>query len=248
MRFTRLVPRRHPLLVRHGQANVLAAAPPPSVTRQVVTRIPTAHGLFNVAAFSWSGDSPPKEHLALIHGELDALAAAPSLLCRVHSECLTGEVLGSRLCDCGEQLERSMAQVARENGIVLYLRQEGRGIGLVEKLRAYNLQRQGYDTVEANRLLGYGDDERDFSVAALMLQDLGLGHSPVRLITNNPLKVESLKACGVDVLERVPLIPLDVSEHNAPYLNTKAARMGHFLEQQPVQQPQPAAAGDLIIE
>ncbi|KAG8462431.1 hypothetical protein KFE25_012251 [Diacronema lutheri] len=203
-----------------------------SVTQHVVTRIPTAHGAFDVAAFSWSGDETPKEHLALISGELAQLRAAPSVLCRVHSECLTGEVLGSRLCDCGEQLDRSMAKVSHEGGVVLYLRQEGRGIGLIQKLRAYNLQRQGHDTVEANRLLGFADDERDFSLAGLMLDDLGLRGTPVRLLTNNPRKVEGLKAAGVNVLERVPLLPLDVSEYNAKYLNTKATRMGHIYAQQ----------------
>lgn len=203
-------------------------APAASVAQHVTTRIPTTHGVFDVTAFSYSGDASPKEHLALVSGDLAALAAAGPVLCRVHSECLTGEVLGSRLCDCGEQLESAMARVSAEGGgLVLYLRQEGRGIGLVEKLKAYNLQARGYDTVQANRMLGHADDARDFGVAALMLRSLGVGS--IRLMTNNPLKLTQLGAHGIRVAERVPIVPVQLSEHNRPYLATKAAKMGHLL-------------------
>lgn len=226
----------HAHALSRGMCQAAAASPSlssTSVTRHVATRIPTAHGMFHVVAYTWSGDPVQKEHLALVHGELEALREPEqAVLCRVHSECLTGEVLGSRLCDCGEQLDRAMAHIAEAGlGVVLYLRQEGRGIGLLEKLRAYNLQRQGHDTVEANRMLGFADDERDFTVAGQMLDDLGV--RAVKLITNNPLKLEALKECGIDVAERVPLLPRDVSEHNVAYLNTKAERMGHlFVPQQ----------------
>eukprot|EP01062_Namystynia_karyoxenos_P055311 TRINITY_DN4606_c2_g1_i1.p1 TRINITY_DN4606_c2_g1~~TRINITY_DN4606_c2_g1_i1.p1 ORF type:complete len:318 (+),score=103.38 TRINITY_DN4606_c2_g1_i1:105-956(+) len=204
------------------------ARPPPSVRRRVTTRIPTQHGEFDVMLYHFSADPVEKDHLCIVSGDVDAMRSGGPVLCRVHSECLTGEVLGSRLCDCAEQLDRGLAQIAAEGGIVLYLRQEGRGIGLLEKLKAYNLQRLGHDTVTANRLLGHEDDARDFSVAALILQDLGV--SSVRLVTNNPLKVKGLVAHGVDVVERVPQLPRDVSEHNERYLRTKAERMQHILD------------------
>ncbi|KAJ1624279.1 GTP cyclohydrolase II-domain-containing protein [Pavlovales sp. CCMP2436] len=203
-------------------------APVHSVRLHVSTPIPTEHGLFEVAAFTYTGDATVKEHLALSHGDVRALAAAGPVLVRVHSECLTGEVIKSRLCDCGEQLDHAMARVAAEGGgVVIYLRQEGRGIGLIDKLKAYNLQRQGHDTVDANRMLGRADDERDYGVAARILEALGV--RSIRLLTNNPLKIEQLTLHGIHVAERVPHEPEDVSEHNATYLLTKAARMGHML-------------------
>jgi GTP cyclohydrolase II len=149
------------------------------------------------------------------------------VLVRIHSECFTGDVLGSRRCDCGEQLDRAVRMIAETGaGVLVYLRQEGRGIGLLEKLRAYNLQDQGYDTVEANLLLGHEADEREYSVAARILEDLGV-HS-VRLLTNNPLKIQELQDLGVSVSERLPLEPT-VNEDNAVYLFTKAHRMNHLL-------------------
>jgi GTP cyclohydrolase II len=163
------------------------------------------------------------EHVALLIG---APNGSPPLV-RVHSECLTGDVLGSLKCDCGPQLQDALAAIAAaEWGILLYLRQEGRGIGLVNKLRAYALQDQGFDTVDANVRLGFGDDERDFGVAGRMLRLLA--QDEVRLLTNNPRKVEALEAAGVRVTERVPLRS-GLNPHNQAYLHTKRLRSGHQL-------------------
>jgi GTP cyclohydrolase II len=146
---------------------------------------------------------------------------------RLHSECLTGDVLGSLKCDCGPQLDGALEAIAASGwGILLYLRQEGRAIGLVNKLRAYSLQDQGFDTVDANLRLGFGDDERDFGVAARMLQLLG--QPEVRLLTNNPRKAAGLEAAGVEVVEQVPL-HVGANRHNEAYLDTKRRRSGHQL-------------------
>ncbi|MFB6279228.1 MAG: GTP cyclohydrolase II [Salinibacter sp.] len=194
-----------------------------SVRRLTSTRIPTADGEFALSLYENSKDD--KDHLALVCGDIEG---ADDVLVRVHSECFTGDVLGSLRCDCGEQLDTSMRRVAEEGqGIVIYLRQEGRGIGLLDKLRAYDLQDDGYDTVEANRLLGHGADERDYEIAAMILDDLDV--SSVRLLTNNPEKVEDLTAHGVDISERAPLEP-HVNRHNEDYLRTKVTRMRHLLD------------------
>jgi 3,4-dihydroxy 2-butanone 4-phosphate synthase / GTP cyclohydrolase II len=150
----------------------------------------------------------------------------------MHSECFTGDVLGSRRCDCGEQLEEAIQRIQHEGeGIVVYLRQEGRGIGLLDKLRAYNLQDQGYDTVEANLLLGRQPDERDYSVAASILDELGA--QSIRLMTNNPLKIDSLAAQGIAIDERLPMHST-VHADNAAYLFAKVQRMQHLLELDPL--------------
>ena len=169
-----------------------------------------------------------REHVALVIGQQSADAAP---LVRLHSECLTGDVLGSLKCDCGPQLDAALAAMAAEAsqggwGVLLYLRQEGRGIGLINKLRAYQLQDQGFDTVDANTRLGLPNEARDFPVAARMLELLGVG--PIRLLTNNPAKVTALEAAGVTVLERVPH-QLPANPHNARYLDTKRDRSGHLL-------------------
>lgn len=165
----------------------------------------------------------PREHIALIVGKRDSTLP----VVRLHSECLTGDVLGSLKCDCGPQLHEALAQIATANwGVLLYLRQEGRGIGLVNKLRAYALQDQGFDTVDANTRLGFAVDARDFSVAARMLDLLGIG--AVRLLTNNPQKVVGLEDAGVTVAERLPLA-IEANPHNAQYLVTKRDRTGHQL-------------------
>ena len=194
---------------------------PPRVRATIAARIPTRVGEFRLHHFTNSQDD--KEHLALVMGQ----ATGDDVLVRVHSECFTGDVLGSLRCDCGEQLEQAMAMIAAEGrGVVIYLRQEGRGIGLEEKLRAYNLQDQGYDTVEANLRLGHQADEREYWAAAGILDALNV--RSIRLLTNNPAKVEHLTALGVDIRERIPLEPT-VTEENAFYLATKARRMRHIL-------------------
>ena len=165
-----------------------------------------------------------EEHYAIIIGAPDHFKA---VLCRLHSACFTGDVLGSLKCDCGAQLQGAMEQIAAEGaGVLLYLNQEGRGIGLANKMRAYSLQDQGFDTVEANHRLGFEDDERDFRIGAQILKKLGF--SSVRLLTNNPAKVERMNSCGMKVVERVPL-RVGKTAQNAGYLAVKAAKSGHIL-------------------
>ena len=192
------------------------------VNRQVTARIPTDGGEFHLALFTTDKDD--KEHLAVIMGDVKGKS---KVLVRIHSECFTGDVLGSRRCDCGEQLHRSMERIAEAGqGVLIYLRQEGRGIGLLDKLRAYNLQDEGYDTVDANLMLGHEADERDYTVAARILEDLEV--RSVRLMTNNPLKIQRLRDLGIRVVERVPLNPT-IHKDNAGYLATKVRRMNHLL-------------------
>lgn len=194
-----------------------------TVERKVTARIPTEEAEFLLALYHNNQDD--KEHLALILGDVQD---QDHVLVRVHSECFTGDVLGSRRCDCGEQLKTAMQIIAQAGrGVVLYLRQEGRGIGLLNKLHAYNLQDQGYDTVEANLLLGHQADERDYTMAALMLEDLGV--RSIELITNNPAKIQHLEELGVKVIQRVPLEPT-IYEDNAAYLFTKMVRMDHLFQ------------------
>jgi GTP cyclohydrolase II len=190
--------------------------------------IPTRHGAFETHVFR----SPPSpepgtaaaEHVALVLGDLKAQS---DVLVRVHSECLTSEVFGSLKCDCKEQLDAALAAIARAGaGAVLYLRQEGRGIGLANKIRAYALQSRGHDTVDANRLLGLPDDARQYDVARDMLSHLGV--ASVRLMTNNPDKVASLRALGVRVVGRVPVV-VPPNPHSARYLEAKRLRMEHDL-------------------
>jgi len=186
-------------------------------------RIPTLAGEFELCVYANNQDN--KEHLALVMGDV---YGQQNVLVRVHSECFTGDVMGSLRCDCGEQLRRSLTLISQAGcGVLLYLRQEGRGIGLADKLQAYNLQDQGFDTVEANVLLGHRPDERDYTIAAAILADLGI--RSVRLLTNNPDKIEQLQAAGVPVSERVPVV-VTVTRENAGYLSTKAARMRHLLD------------------
>ena len=193
------------------------------VTRMVSARIPTDEGEFQLCLYQNNHDD--KEHLALVLGDVQG---KDEVLVRVHSECFTGDVLGSRRCDCGDQLHQAMRQIAQDGqGVLIYLRQEGRGIGLLDKLRAYNLQDEGYDTVEANLLLGHQADERDYTVAARILDDLQVGS--VRLLTNNPVKINHLCALGVEVVERVP-VEAPVYAENAYYLFTKVQRMDHLLK------------------
>jgi len=194
--------------------------PEPSFECYAEAELPTAHGLFSVRVYRELATG--LEHVALFRGDLDG---AEDLLVRVHSECLTGEALHSLRCDCREQLDLALERVgSAERGVLLYLRQEGRGIGLGNKIRAYALQDDGMDTVDANRALGFADDARDYDVAAHMLDDLGV--RSVRLLTNNPSKVEGLERRGIIVSERVPH-SVPSTDLNRSYMDAKRTRMGH---------------------
>ena len=185
-------------------------------------RIPTEYGDFQLCYYSNTLDD--KEHLAFCKGDV---GGRDDVLVRVHSECFTGDVMGSRRCDCGEQLDRSMALIEQAGtGVVVYLRQEGRGIGLLEKLRAYNLQDEGYDTVDANLMLGHEADAREYSLAAKILEDLAI--NSIQLMTNNPLKISELRNEGVTVNSRVPIETV-INADNRGYLLTKRQRMDHIL-------------------
>ena len=184
-------------------------------------RLPVPNAQFTMIAFGEEGDLHP--HIALVSSSSDG-AAVP--LVRVHSECMTGDVFGSTRCDCGQQLDLSLDQIGAEGGCLIYLRQEGRGIGLVEKLKAYNLQDEGMDTIEANEALGHQADARSFDVAAEILRTLGM--LEVRLLTNNPKKVKELEENGIRVVKREPVVIKPVKENEA-YLAVKKAAMGHWL-------------------
>jgi len=211
------------------------------VERVTCARIPTEAGEFQLCYYRNNLDE--KEHLALIVGEIDS--QKPTLV-RIHSECFTGDVLGSLRCDCGPQLNQAMQRIAQVGtGIIIYLRQEGRGIGLLDKLRAYNLMDEGYDTVDANLKLGHQADARDYTIAVRMLQDLGV--TAVQLLTNNPGKIESLERWGIPVVERVPMLPA-VTVENAAYLATKVERMRHLMNLNgrspaPIRQPKAVPHG-----
>jgi len=198
-----------------------------NIENLVHTRIPTEEGTFQL--YLYDNDQDQKEHMALVYGDV----SGADVLVRVHSECFTGDVLGSQRCDCGPQLHYAMDTIAQEGrGIVLYLRQEGRGIGLASKLRAYNLQDQGFDTVDANLALGHQADEREYDIAVAMLRDLGV--ESVRLLTNNPAKIESLNDLGMPVTKREPIL-IAPTDENIHYLSTKAKRMRHLFAFEPVQ-------------
>jgi GTP cyclohydrolase II len=199
----------------------------PAVERYAESDVPTEYGPVRVVVFRTGGGSTaaPEEHMALVVGDVRTPGEPP--LVRVHSECWTGEVLRSRKCDCRDQLDHALRTISEAGrGVVVYLRQEGRGIGLGNKIRAYALQEQGHDTVDANRMLGFADDARTYDVAAAILGELGV--SRVALLTNNPRKVEGLRTHGVEVTERVPSA-VEPNVHNADYLAVKAKRMGHDL-------------------
>ncbi|MEE9167059.1 MAG: GTP cyclohydrolase II [Candidatus Neomarinimicrobiota bacterium] len=193
------------------------------VRRIVRTRLPARGGAFEL--YAYEEDTGGRVHLALVKGEI---GTASQVLVRIHSECLTGDVFHSLRCDCGEQLDTALKRIqAEEAGIFIYLRQEGRGIGLVEKLRAYELQDRGLDTVEANAELGFQADQRDYEAAVSILHDLQV--TSVRLLTNNPMKVSELQCSTIKVSERVPL-ETQPNHENANYLRTKRDRLGHLLD------------------
>lgn len=197
------------------------------VEKVVQARIPTRHGEFTAVGYRSLVDD--RQHVALVMGDI---GDGSNVLVRVHSECLTGDVFGSQRCDCGEQLDQALARIGEEGrGVLLYIRgHEGRGIGLLNKLAAYELQDQGLDTVDANLDLGLPVDARDYGVGSQILYDLGV--RTMRLLTNNPTKRAGIKGFGLDIVERVPL-QTEANPHNRRYLDTKATRMGHLLSDQP---------------
>jgi len=212
-------------LVNQDQQHDCAGFGPERVCVRLVgvAELPTRFGHFRIAAFWNNRDG--KDHIAIVKGDIIGAEDVPT---RLHSECLTGDALGSLRCDCRDQLEAALLRIGEaERGIVLYLRQEGRGIGLMNKVRAYALQDRGMDTVEANLALGFGDDERDYAVAAHMLQSLHV--ASIQLMTNNPNKIKQLEQYGVKITGRLPH-SLPSNPHNRFYLETKAKRSGHFID------------------
>jgi 3,4-dihydroxy 2-butanone 4-phosphate synthase/GTP cyclohydrolase II len=196
------------------------------VRRLVATRLPTKYGDFEI--YLYKSETDNKEHVALVKGKI--FPDAPTLV-RVHSECLTGDLFGSLRCDCNEQLVAALRMVEKSgSGVVLYMRQEGRGIGLVNKLKAYKLQDEGLDTVEANEKLGFRADLRDYGIGAQILRDLGV--RKLRLLTNNPKKIVGLQGYGLEVVERIPL-EMDPNDFNLRYLRTKRDKLGHLIMLEP---------------
>lgn len=191
--------------------------------KQVHSSIPTSSGLWYIDAYS-DQENDPMPHLVLYPPGLDPESV---VTVRVHSECLTGDLFGSKRCDCGAQLDKSLEVISQEKGVLIYLRQEGRGIGLINKLKAYNLQDEGFNTIDANHQLGFETDERQYHIATQILQDLGI--KSIRLLTNNPEKINSLSRGGIRIVDRMPLM-VPPTQDNEDYLRIKRDLMGHLLD------------------
>lgn len=219
-----------PIIEQLLQENVDHKCPEPSETcvrLLALANLPTRFGDYQAVAFWNNFDN--KEHAAFVHGNIVDQEAVPV---RIHSECLTGDAIGSLRCDCRDQLIESLRRIGKmESGIVIYLRQEGRGIGLGNKIKAYRLQDRGYDTVEANQLLGFDADERDYGIAAHILGSLHV--RSIRILTNNPAKIEDLERHGVRIVGRIPVV-IPPGAYDGPYLETKRKKMGHLLD---IEQP-----------
>jgi GTP cyclohydrolase II len=210
-------------LLEQNKTHICGDGTLPCVRIEAVADLPTRFGEFQIVAFYNAKDN--KEHIALVHGDVSGESNVPV---RLHSECLTGDAIGSLRCDCRDQLTLALKTTASmDKGIVLYLRQEGRGIGLVNKMKAYQLQDFGFDTVEANKALGFRDDERDYAIAAHMLKSLHV--KSIQLMTNNPKKIDDLKRHGIEVTGRIPII-IPPNVHNVKYLETKMLKSGHMLD------------------
>jgi GTP cyclohydrolase II len=210
-------------LLRENRDHVCPGSEEICVRLEALAKLPTRFGEYQVAAF-WNNHDR-KEHAAFVHGDVVGQENVPV---RIHSECLTGDAIGSLRCDCRDQLIESLEKIGRmDNGIVLYLRQEGRGIGFVNKIRAYQLQDAGFDTVQANEILGFRPDERDYGIAAHILGTLEV--RSIRILTNNPDKMEDLRRHGIQITGRIPVI-VPPNRYNTAYLATKQGKMGHLLQ------------------
>ncbi|MGB6500464.1 MAG: GTP cyclohydrolase II [Thermoplasmata archaeon] len=226
----RLPPEVVAQLLEEGRTHNCPEAPEICTKLVAIADLPTRFGAYQVAAF-WN-NFDRRDHAAFIHGNIFDKERVPV---RIHSECLTGDAIGSLRCDCRDQLLASLEWVASQPaGVVLYLRQEGRGIGFANKIRAYQLQDQGYDTVQANEALGFRPDERDYGFAAHMLDALHI--RSIEIMTNNPAKVEDLRRHGVEIVGRIPLV-IPPTEQNRQYLDTKRRKMGHWLDDEQTDDP-----------